>query len=794
MDPLYQVYCGNTGWEFMHLESEKEREWVASQLESASREEGEQEMIRRWKTVRRSEILDKWIGKKFPQVKRYSLEGAEALLLGLGTIASSAATTQRQVILSMPHRGRLNVLTSPDLLQFPSSSLIAKLSGYPFLPTDEGRYTDDVLSHLFASTDRMTLLPNPSQLEAATPVGQGYAYGLSHLASKSTPPSNPLNVTIHGDAAFTGQGVVAESVNMASLKGYGVRGSIRVIVNNQVGFTAEAREGRSSRYVTDNVKAGALVAHVNGDAPSDVEAAMQVLVDFREKFGKDVIMDLVTYRRWGHNELDEPFYTNPRMYKRIRETKTLSSQIQSELLSSSYISESEIRAFDTEETSKLDEALSSISSSPVTSPHLPHLNNAWRTHTVAPMEQDPSSAKQQVTGVAKEELVEVARESIKAPDAFAVHPRLEKILAKRLQAVEEGEGIDFATAEALAFGTLVKDGYAVRVSGQDCGRGTFSQRHAVLRDQNNGDSFLPLDHLNQTDAGRFEVINSPLSEYAVLGFEQGVAWSSPDVLPIWEAQFGDFFTGAQITIDTYFASGEAKWGLPSALTLLLPHGYDGAGSEHSSARIERFLQLSSEPIRRAERKWVPNVSLVNASTAAQYFHVLRRQMKQPYRRPLAVFTHKALLRSPVACSSLVDMAEGTSFQPVIDDSTIKSADASAVLFVSGQWYYQLLKARKERGLDAKVAIVRVEELSPFPYSQLEQVIKKYTQATSFVWAQEEPENAGAWTFVQPRLSQLLQDNQTLLYRGREALPVPAKSLGNRFKEEAGRVLEDAFTF
>ncbi|GAA6060666.1 hypothetical protein JCM10212_001222 [Sporobolomyces blumeae] len=815
---LEQVYAGGVGYEFMHLPSKHERRFLESLLErSHAIPLSTETRLSQWKLLAKSEGFDSWCAKRFPNVKRYGLQGGEGMMVALKALFEEAATEGvEQVVVGMPHRGRLNLLT--QLLDLDPRLVIRKMRGLPTLPPSlqakPDEFTDDVLSHLFLETEysvdapassggkarelKVHLLPNPSHLEAVTPVAQGFARALQTDRSfEGELGDKVLNVSLHGDSAFGGQGIVAETLNMASLPHFNVGGTVRIVVNNQLGYTTPAVQGRTSFYATDLAKAIACpVLHVNGDRIDDVARCLKLAFAYQRKFRKDVVVDLVVYRRLGHNELDEPSFTSPIMYRRIKDLPSVASIYEQSLVESGTLSTADAKLFRSEHLATLDQALATSDPEQYTVPELerPRGWNEMKWPDKGEWENEIE------TGVHRAVLKDVGKRSVETPEEITVHPRLTKMhIAKRLQSIEKGQGIDFATAEAMAFGTLLLDGYSVRLSGQDSGRGTFSQRHAILADQNSERTVVPLQTLAtdpiasssaKSEVGTFEVVNSPLSEYAVVGFEQGVGWVSPKLLPLWEAQFGDFHNTAQVAIDTFFGSCETKWGMPSALTLLLPHGYDGAGPEHSSARIERFLQLTNEPLRRTA--FTPSLHCVNVTTPAQYFHLVRRQMLRPYRKPLVVFSPKGILRLPAASSSLDEMADGTAFKSVLEEHVERPDEVEKVVFVSGKIYYDLAKARKDRGLEGKIVLIRIEEISPFPYAAIEKAIAPFTSAKSFTFAQDEPENAGAYLFVLPRLEQVLPEGTKLEYAGRDAMATVAPGVKSYFEAQRKEIEERVF--
>ncbi|KAI8331977.1 oxoglutarate dehydrogenase, E1 component [Choanephora cucurbitarum] len=659
LNHLQAVYCGKIAYEFMHLPSASERRWWYHAVESWDKPQMTNEQKKRiHHLLSKSEVFDHFLAKKFPNVKRYGLEGAESMMVALDRLFElSAQQGIQDVVIGMPHRGRLNLLC--DLLEYPHAALFHKMKGHPEVPADTFA-SGDVISHLTNNPTldyngkpvHVSLLPNPSHLEAINPVAMGKARAKQTglLSSQSDTDCNlgdrVMCVQIHGDAAFSSQGIVMESLAMSNLPHYSSGGSVHIVVNNQLGYTTPAQNARSSAYCSDIGKMiNAPVVHVNGDFPEDVARALDVVFEYRNKFRKDIILDLMCYRRWGHNELDEPAFTQPLMYNNIRHRTSVPKLYEKKLL------EEKVLASDQEATSIRERHVEALESQLAKAEgYVPdanqfHLDKNWKgmQHIKTGKEQQRPD-----TGVDSHTLVEIGQLSVTPPEGIQVHPRLQKYhIDQRIKKLKAGQAIDWATAEALAFGSLIQEGYDVRISGQDVGRGTFSQRHAMFVCQQTERAFVPLNHMKKDQKNFLEVANSPLSEYGVLGFEYGMSMESPRRLVLWEAQFGDFFNGAQITIDTFLASGEEKWLKQSGLVMLLPHGQDGAGPEHSSSRVERFLQMSNDPfdIEKADNV-PPNWHIVNCTTPAQYFHVLRRQMLRDYRKPLIVVSPKSLLKSP----------------------------------------------------------------------------------------------------------------------------------------------------
>lgn len=757
LERVKAAYQAAVGYEFGHLERAEERRWFEAKIEAMQPvTKAMQQRIA--KLLVESEVFDHFLGKRFGQVKRYALEGCESLLVAMDAIFHSS--TFEHAVVGMAHRGRLNLMLG--LLGYPPEALFHKLQGNSELPSGGSA---DVLSHLSLqnrihlqdcnSSALVTLLPNSSHLEAVNPVSQGFAYGLS---------GKVLPVQIHGDAAFAGQGVVMETAQMSQLPGFSVGGTLHVTVNNQLGFTATCKQGRSARYSTDLAKMiDCPVVHVNADAPEAVLACAQLAAEYRATFRKDVFLDIVGYRRHGHNELDEPAFTQPLMYKEIRARPSV-AKAYCEAAKMDYA------AIEGPAAESLDRALSRAS------------NYVAKPSGIQPARIEACRLKEATA----EALKRTALASVGVnPDT--IHTRLAKFhVASRKHMLENG-AVDWATAEAMAVGTLLAGGVSVRLCGQDVGRGTFSHRHWQFCDQASGEVTTPLAQCAKSGA-KLEVVNSLLSELAVAGFEWGLSVAKPGkLLPLWEAQFGDFFNGAQVVWDAFLANARAKWGLQSPLTVLLPHGYDGAGPEHSSCRIERFLQLCDVPIS-ADGAYPPNMRVAFPSTPANYFHLLRRQVMGEERTPLVVVSPKTLLRLPAATSSLAEMTGSSAFQPVIDDAHAGSV-VDKVILVSGKLYYELEKERATREISG-VALVRVEELCPFPLAQIRSLLEtRYPAASRLVWCQEEPENMGAFSYAFPRLLQL---GRAIELVSRPAAAAPAIGYSKGHKAELAALYDAPF--
>jgi probable 2-oxoglutarate dehydrogenase E1 component DHKTD1 len=663
----------------------------------------------------------------------------------------------KSIILGMPHRGRLNLLVS--LLDFPARALFAKVKGKSLIPPEyEGHC--DVASHIAKSVTKkfdkvndlsVSLLHNPSHLEAINPVAMGKTRCKADELNDAN-GDKTMCFQIHGDAAFIGQGVNHESLMMSYLPNFTVNGTVHMIINNQLGFTTGAARYRSSRYSSDLGKIiNAPVLHVNADYPEQVIRVCRIAMNYRKLFKKDIIIDLVGYRKHGHNEVDEPSFTQPNMYNNIRSRKSVVTLYAEQLQSQGLLSNDHIEKIKAKVQQHLETELNA--SNNYIPPANEHFQGKWQNITQAKHNYDTID-----TGYDSSKLKQIATDSVKLPQDFNVHNRLKRgHIEPRLKVAESGSGIDWATGESMAFGSLMQQGYNVRISGQDVDRGTFSHRHTVFVDQTNETRYSPLQQANYN--GKIYSVNSHLSEFAVLGFEFGYSWESPKTLNIWEAQFGDFNNGAQIIIDQFIGSTESKWLRCSGLVVLLPHGYDGAGPEHSSARIERFLQLTDNKFKFPNNNESVNMLIANVTTPAQYFHILRRQLIRNYRKPLIIATPKTLLRHDKAINNITDFNTGTQFQSVLNDNNIDMNKVDTLAFISGKVYYELDAARTQNKCD-NIAFIRIEELSPFPWQSIKSIIELYISKSkpgikNVVWFQEEPQNAGCWSYIEPRINSII---------------------------------------
>ena len=787
MTVLRRTYSDTVGIEFMHIQDPEQKSWIQARIEGSAGlfETTAEEQREILEQLTETEGFEQFLHVKFPGTKRFGLDGGESAIPALETMIRTAAELGvDEIVLGMPHRGRLNVLA--NVMGKPYAAILNEFQGGA--ADDEVLGSGDVKYHLGTSTDRtlpdgrqihLSLTANPSHLEAVNPVVMGKVRAKQRQKG-DTERTRVMGVLLHGDAAFIGLGVVHECLEMMDLKGFRVGGVIHLIINNQIGFTTSPAYSRSSPYPSDIARGVQCpVFHVNGDDPVAVTHVARLATQFRQQFKKDVVIDLWCYRRHGHNEGDEPGFTQPLMYKKIAQHPT-TRQIYARALESSGV----LRAGEAQELldafqRQLDAAFEA--SRGYKPNRIDWLEGAWRGLRAAPMEYERGS-----TAVPIETLQELGLRMTTLPETLQVHPRLKRVIAGRRAAIEAGKDIDWATAEQLAFASLLVEGFPVRLSGEDCGRGTFSQRHAAIYDQTTEERYVPLSHL-RPDQASFEVIDSMLSEEGVLGFEYGYSLADPNCLTIWEAQFGDFANGAQVYFDQFIAAGESKWLRMSGLVCLLPHGYEGQGPEHSSARPERWLQLYAED----------NIQVVNCTTPANFFHVLRRQLHRDFRKPLLVMTPKSLLRHKDCVSTLAEMGPGSSFHRVMWEAPPSPADAGIerVILCSGKVFYDLQQARDKRGLKGKVALVRMEQLAPFPENVMTEELQRYPRRARYVWCQEEPRNMGAWFFVAPRLENLMEavgvEQRRLVYAGRKPSASVATGFHAQHEREQKQLVEDA---
>ncbi|MCW5752581.1 MAG: 2-oxoglutarate dehydrogenase E1 component [Alphaproteobacteria bacterium] len=782
---LKRTYCSTIGVEYMHIYHQDQKLWIQERIEGREKEvsftlEGKRAILNK---LIEAESFERFCQVKFTGTKRFGLEGGEALIPAMEAIIKVGGHHGvKEIVLGMPHRGRLNVLA--NVMSKPFRAIFSEFQGQLSTPDDiEG--SGDVKYHLGASSDRefdgnsvhLSLTANPSHLEAVNPVVNGKARAKQAQLGDAE-RKQVLSVLLHGDAAFAGQGLVAECFALSELRGYRCGGTIHLIVNNQIGFTTSPKYSRSSPYPSDVAKTvQAPIFHVNGDDPEAVVHVCKIATEFRQRFNKDVVVDMFCYRRHGHNETDEPFFTQPLMYSKIASHAPVRQIYAEKLIGEQVVTEDEVRTMSDRFQATLEEEFTAAKA------YKPNKAD-WLEGRWTGFGRATPDARRGATSVPLATLREVGAALCRLPEGFTMHRTLKRLISQKEKMIESGEGIDWATAEALAFGTLTLENCAVRLSGQDCGRGTFSQRHSVWVDQKTEERYVPLEHIRAGQA-HFEVHDSALSEAAVLGFEYGYSLSEPNALVLWEAQFGDFANGAQVIIDQFIASAESKWQRMSGLVLLLPHGYEGNGPEHSSARLERFLQLAAED----------NMQVCNLTTPAQYFHALRRQIHRKFRKPLVIMTPKSLLKHKLAVSSLADMGPGSSFHRVLPDPAAPAdGKARRVVLCSGKVYYDLLEERTARGIH-DVALLRIEQLYPFPMETVVQELKHFARAEKVIWCQEEPKNMGSWFYIQSYLEEAMEQAgckaRRPTYAGRAAAASPATGFYKVHVQQQAALVEAA---
>tara|TARA_Y100000590_G_scaffold218840_1_gene247903 strand:- start:6833 stop:9736 length:2904 start_codon:yes stop_codon:yes gene_type:complete len=787
---LKRIYCSTIGVEFMHISDPAEKKWFRERMEKKENhlkftDNGKKAILNK---LIQAEGFEKFLAVKFVGTKRFGLDGAESLIPALEQIIKRGGHLGiKEVKIGMPHRGRLNVLA--NLLQKSYKRIFNEFAGeFGNTPDDS---TGDVKYHLGASSNRefdgnlvhISLTDNPSHLEAVNPVvlGQTRAKQFFHEDKQR---NKVIPVLLHGDASFAGQGVVAECFQMSGVPGHNTGGTIHIIVNNQIGFTTNPRFARSSPYPSDLAKmVDAPILHCNGDDPESVVHCAKIAIEFRQKFNKDVVIDMICYRRFGHNEGDEPSFTQPLMYKKIRQHPTTLNVYANRLIKEKTISKEEFDKMKKDFKNLLDEQFKNAKN------YKPKLE--WYEGVWSRFKPEKGKDKRGITGVSIEKIKKIGDRITHIPADFVAHNTIKKIFENKKKMFQSGKGFDWSTAEQLAFATLLEEGYPVRLSGQDSGRGTFSQRHSVLRDQANNKYYTPLNNISKKQK-RFEVIDSLLSEFAVLGFEHGYSLSEPKTLVVWEAQFGDFANGAQVIIDQFITSGERKWARASGLTMLLPHGYEGQGPEHSSARLERFLQLCAHE----------NIQVINCSTPANYFHALRRQMHREFRKPLIIMTPKSLLRNKRCVSNIEDFTKKNTFHRVLPDHASikdyglielkKDKKIKKVVVCSGKIYFDLIEAREKLKND-EVYFVRIEQLYPFPVKTLALELKRFRKNAKFYWCQEEPQNMGAWNtaknYIEWTLNHINAETTQVNYIGRKPAASPATGYIKRHIDQQKQIVE-----
>jgi 2-oxoglutarate dehydrogenase E1 component len=782
-----ETYCGSIGVEYMHIENPDQKKWLQARIEGSRNQReftarGKKAILER---LTAAEMFEKFLDKKYTGTKRFGLDGGETTIPGLEQIIKRGSQLGvKEMVIGMAHRGRLNVLT--NFMSKPFAAIFSEFQGNPANPEDV-QGSADVKYHLGTSADRefdgrvvhLSLTANPSHLEAVNTVVLGKVRA-KQVQRNDRNGEQVMGLLIHGDAAFAGQGLVPESLDLSELDGYKTGGTIHFITNNQIGFTTNPVASRSGPYCSDIAKGvQAPIFHVNGDDPEATLFVCGLAMEFRQEFKRDVVIDMFCYRRFGHNESDEPAFTQPLMYKTIASHPTTRQIYAQKLVEDGAITQEEADKVVSDFQAKLDAAFEVAQSFKPNKADW--LEGAW-----AGLETASGDERRGTTGTDLDKLQMVGKALVTVPATFNVNRKIARQLAQKEEILKKGEGVDWATAEALAFGTLLDEGMQVRLSGQDCKRGTFSQRHAVLIDQENEEEYIPLNNIRGGQS-HFEVINSPLSEAGVLGFEYGYSLAEPKALVLWEAQFGDFVNGAQVIIDQFISSGESKWLRMSGLVMLLPHGYEGQGPEHSSARLERWLQLCAED----------NMQVVNATTPANYFHVLRRQIHRNFRKPLIMMTPKSLLRHKLCVSKLSEMGPGTTFHRLLWDDNMKLEDKKIrrVVLCSGKVYYDLFEEREKRGSD-DVYLMRVEQLYPFPAKALTEELKRFPKA-EVIWCQEEPKNMGGWSSVMPEIEPVMEvlglKQTRVKYVGRPAAASPATGLLRRHVKEQAKLVNEALT-
>ena len=795
LEILNRTYCSNIGIEFMHMTDPEEKSWIQQRIEGKDKEiqfteRGRKAILNR---LIEAEGFEKYLAKKYVGTKRFGLDGCESLIPAMEQIIKrGGALGCKEVKIGMPHRGRLNILT--NVIQKPLKKIFKEFSGDPGIAS--GGVSGDVKYHLGASANRefdnnlvhVSLTANPSHLEAVNPVVLGQVRAKQDYHDDAE-RNKVIPILLHGDAAFAGQGIVAECFAMSGLTGHNIGGTIHIIVNNQIGFTTQPEFSRSSPYPSEVAKmVQAPIFHVNGDDPEAVTYCAKVATEYRQKFKRDVVLDIFCYRKYGHNEGDEPSFTQPLMYKKIKEHPSTLQKFADRLISEKVLTKEEFEEEKNAYQKRLDEEFEA-SKSYISNEH------DWFTGVWSKFTTELGHDRRGDTGIEIEKIKNLGKKLAHIPEGFNAHKTISRIYDARSKMFETGKDFDWAMAETLAFASLVDEGYGVRLVGQDSVRGTFSQRHAAINDQVTGERYYPLKHISN-EQGQVEIIDSLLSEMGVLGFEYGYSLTDPDTLVLWEAQFGDFANGAQVIFDQFISSGEKKWTRASGLVMLLPHGYEGQGPEHSSARLERYLQACAQE----------NIQVVNCTTPANYFHVLRRQIHRTFRKPLVVFTPKSLLRHKRCISEIEDFTKQNSFHRVLSDRAEYSAynliplakddEIEKVILCSGKVYFDLVDERENLKAN-KVQIVRIEQLYPFPVKTLARHISRFKNAKKFVWCQEEPYNMGAWNHVEPYINRTLEyikaNSTKVIYTGRTPSASPATGFLKKHLAQQLEIVNKAIT-
>ena len=789
---LKETYCGHVGVEYAHIQDTDCRRWLQERIESTKLNPKftKPQKVRILRRVHKAELFEKFLHTKYVGQKRFSLEGGETIIAALDAVIDHCpASGIEEIVMGMAHRGRLNVLCSVmrksfDQLfeQFSENYIPDTVAGDGDVKYHLGY--ESILTTTSGKKVEVRLAANPSHLEIVNPVVEGKARARQRIRGDAKDRRKVMPVLIHGDAAVAGQGVVAETLQFSQLPGYRTGGTVHFVINNQVGFTTDPVDARSTRYCTDIAKmVEAPIFHVNGDDPESVCMVAQLAVDFRVQFKRDVFIDMYCYRKHGHNETDEPSFTQPMLYRKIASHRLVSAIYTAKLVAAGSITDAEGEAIKTEYSAALEENLTKAKTREASKAEKRKAAAAQGSPADAfkgstAVFQPAFKHTPVATAVDSATIDKVVQALTTVPADFKIHSKIKRFIDGRAEAHKNGGPYDWGMGEALAFGTLLLEGSPVRLSGQDCERGTFTHRHAVFNDTETGAKYTALNSIAPDKQAKFCVYNSLLSEAAVLGFDYGYSLDYPDMLCIWEAQFGDFANGAQVVIDQFIASGESKWQRSSGITLLLPHGYEGQGPEHSSARLERFLQSCAEN----------NIQVVNLTTPAQFFHALRRQMKRDFKKPLVVMSPKSLLRHPAAVSKLADFTSG-SFQEIIDDPT-GSKQTERVILCSGKVYYDLIDYREKNNV-ANTAILRVEQLYPLHRDRLSEIADAYGRNARLVWCQEEPQNMGAWSFIAPQLEELF--GRKAVYAGRDAASSPAVGLLALHRMQLATFLRNAFT-
>ncbi len=794
MDIVKRTYCGTFALQYMHISNPEEASWLKERIEGYDKEitftrEGRKAILNK---LVEAEGFEKFLHVKYMGTKRFGLDGGESLIPAMEQVIKRGGNLGlKEIVIGMPHRGRLSVLA--NVMAKPYRAIFNEFQGGSFKPEDVDG-SGDVKYHLGASSDRefdgnqvhLSLTANPSHLEAVNPVVLGKVRAKQDQLNDDERTA-VMPILLHGDAAFAGQGVVAECFALSGLKGHKTGGTMHIVVNNQIGFTTAPHFSRSSPYPTDNaLVVEAPIFHVNGDDPEAVVHAAKVATEFRQKFQKDVVIDMFCYRRFGHNEGDEPMFTNPVMYKRIKKHKTTLTLYTERLVKDGLIPEGEIEDMKASFQAHLNAEFE-------TGKEYKPNKADWLDGRWSHLDKRGEDYERGQTSIKPETMAEIGKSLSSVPEGFPVHKTVGRLLDTRGKMFESGKGFDWATAEAMAFGSLLTEGYPVRLAGQDATRGTFSQRHSGIINQDTEERYYPLNNI-RAGQSQYEVIDSALSEYAVLGFEYGYSLAEPNALTLWEAQFGDFANGAQIMFDQFISSGESKWLRMSGLTVLLPHGFEGQGPEHSSARLERFLQMCGGD------NWI----VANCTTPANYFHILRRQLHRTFRKPLILMTPKSLLRHKLAISEAEDFTDGSSFHRVLwddaekansDTELKKDKDIKRVVMCSGKVYYDLLEERDARGID-DIYLMRIEQYYPFPAHSLIKELERFKDA-EMVWCQEEPKNQGAWSFIEPNiewaLTRIKAKHTRPVYAGRPASASPATGLASQHKAQQAALVDAALS-